>query len=250
MKCYLMIILLIILTILHFYCFSIEFKEYCMESIRTRCLENDGFCVLYDREYLDTTDGPCLKLQQNIMNKLPDGYIFLDYVYKINDTSLATFHRDVTSSQNVYKTKHPVYTAILYKYDGELLSVCPGSNKTYPFVLSNIVNISGKSGSVFLFDCELLHAGMKNSCKKREVIQYKICHYEDLHLLNHLSNIHVKKNDICKNDLYGEIVRKMSYYFQFPINTFLYPLMIKRENNNSLLGYIQSFIPLTYYNNT
>jgi len=112
------------------------------------------------------------------------------------------------------------------------------------------VNISGKAGNVFLFNCELLHAGMKNSCKKREVIQYKICHYEDVHLLNHLNNIDVKKNDICKNDLYGKIVRKMSYYFQFPINTFLYPLMIKRENDNSMLGYIQSFIPLTYYNNT
>ena len=250
MKYYLIFLMIIILIILHFYCFGIEFKEYCMESIRTRSLEKDGFCVLYDPEYLQTTDMPCLKLQQNILNKLPDEYVFLDYVYNINDTSLSTFHRDVTSSQNVYKTKYPVYTAILYKYDGELLSVCPGSNKTYPFVLSNIVNISGKGGSVFLFDCELLHAGMKNSCKKRKVIQYKICHYEDLYLLNHLNNIRVKKYDICKNDLYGEIVRKMSYYFQFPINTFLYPLMIKRENDSSLLGYIQSFIPLTYYNNT
>ena len=72
----------------------------------------------------------------------------MDYIYKINDGALSTFHRDVTSSKTIY----PVYTLILYKYDGELLSVCPSSNTTYPFVTSRIVNVEGKSGTCFLFD--------------------------------------------------------------------------------------------------
>lgn len=29
---------------------------------------------------------------------------------------------------------------------------------------------------------------------------------------------------------------KLSYYFKFPINTILYPLMIKKENKNSIIG--------------
>lgn len=35
-----------------------------------------------------------------------------------------------------------------------------------------------------------------------------------------------------------------------PINYILYPLMIKRENTNSIIGKIQTFIPITFYNNT
>ena len=44
-------------------------------------------------------------------------------------------------------------------------------------------------------------------------------------------------------------MRKLSYYFQLPINSILYPLMIKREDKNTIIGKIQSVIPITYYNN-
>ena len=212
-------------------------------------LEKDGLCILYDKEYLQSVNTPCKKLKQDILRCLPEGYEFINYVYEIENTSLSMFHRDVTSSKMVYKTKHPVYTAILYKYDGELLSVCPGSNFTYPFVLSPITNISGKKGTVFLFDCDLLHAGMKNMCKDRKVLQYKLCHHTDLYLLRHLQNIYAKKNDVCKISMRDDFIRKMTYYFQFPINVWLYPLMIKREPDDSIIGSIQSYIPLTYYNN-
>jgi len=149
----------------------IEVNENVNTSIITRSLEVDGFCCMFNHAYIKTQNTPCVNLQRDILQKLPHGYMFIDYIYKIENTSLSTFHRDVTSSQHIYKTKYPVYTAILYKYDGDFLSVCPGSNTTYPFVTSTILNISGKSGSVFLFDCELLHAGRINQCKKREVIQ-------------------------------------------------------------------------------
>jgi len=41
----------------------------------------------------------------------------------------------------------------------------------------------------------------------------------------------------------------MSYYFQLPIKSILYPLMIKRENKKTIICNIQSFIPIKYYNN-
>lgn len=228
----------------------IEVKERVNTSIITRSLEVDGFCCMFNPEYIKTQNTPCVNLQRDILQKLPGGYVFIDYIYKIENTSLSTFHRDVTSSKKIYKTQYPVYTAILYKYDGDFLSVCPASNTTYPFVISTIVNISGSSGSVFLFDCELLHAGMINQCKKREVIHYKLCHKDDLHLLSHLQNTRAYKTDTCiTQDISRSMIRKMSYYFQLPVNTFLYPLMIKKEENDTILGKIQSFIPLQYYNN-
>ena len=92
---------------------------------------------------------PNSDLEQDTLSKLPEGYQFMDYVYIIKNNALSTFHRDVTSSKN---TSHPVYTLILYKSEGELLSVCPGSAKTFPFVWSKIVNINSKKGTAFLFD--------------------------------------------------------------------------------------------------
>ena len=230
--------------------YYIEEYENIKESIITRDLEKDGFCVLHNHLYSkNTVDYPCKTLENDILNILPSDYVFIDYIYKINNTALSTFHRDVTSSKHLYNTKFPVYTLILYKYDGELLSVCPGSNKSYPFVFSKIVNIDGEDGTVFLFDCDLLHAGRVNNCKDKEVIQYKICHKDDLPLLNHLDKVNIEKNETCENTLYRKIIRKMTYFFEMPINYFFYPLMVKREESNTLIGFIQLFIPISYYNN-
>lgn len=238
----------IVMLLIFYYLF--ESNESMEESIQTRSLNNDGFCVLYNTNYaINTNSYPCHQLTNDVLQKLPDDYIFIDYIYKINNVALSTFHRDVTSSKYIYKTKYPIYTLILYKYDGDLLSVCPGSNKTYPFVWSSIVNITGKSGTVFLFDSDLLHAGCLNNCNKRELIQYKLCHKDDLHTLTHLHNVNINKSEKCNTSYYQNIIRKLSYYFEMPINYILYPLMIKRENTNSIIGMIQTFIPLSFYNN-
>ena len=82
-------------------------------------------------------------LKKDVLNILPKNYVFLDYQYSIFNSAVSTFHRDITSSRKIYNTKYDVYTVILYKYSGDLLSVCPGSNNTYPFVNSHIVNING-----------------------------------------------------------------------------------------------------------
>ena len=206
---------------------------------------NNFDCVVvvdqYDKSYLIQLNEACR--QKNIGYVIGGclglyGYTFVDYVYKIQNVALSTFHRDVTSSKNIYKTAHPVYTLILYKSGGDLLSVCPGSNKSYPFVWSNIVNISGEPGTAFLFDCDLLHAGCTNQCQKRDVIQYKICHVDDLDKLPHLQGVRANKTDVCEITTKGKIMRKLSYLFEFPINYVFYPLMIKRENSDSIIGKI------------
>lgn len=242
----LFIFILFILWLIYFF----EEEENYINSINTRTIQKDGFCVLYNKNYVNYSEEESYEyLKKDVLSILPNGYVFIDYIYKINDGALSTFHRDVTSSKYIYKTKYPVFTLILYKYEGELLSVCPNSHKSYPFVWSKIVNIEGKSGTCFLFDCDLLHAGCMNNCKERKLVQYKICHVNDLYKLKHLHGIRNEKFDICTLSLYNEITRKLSYYFEMPINYILYPIMIKRNNNNTIIGKIQSFIPLNYYNN-
>ena len=249
----LLLFLLLVLLLVYILYYNEEEYENSLVSLRTRSLEKDGFCVLYDplySKYKKNSCSPSEMLIHDVLGKLPPDYVFINYVYKINNTSLSTFHRDVTSSKHIFDTIHTVYTLILYNYHGELLSVCPGSNKTYPFVDSKIVNICGNPGTAFLFDSDLLHAGRINNCEYRNVVQYKLCHKDDLHKLQHLHNVNIEKNEKCTHNLYNEIIRKLSYFFEFPINYFAYPLMLKRENTNSFIGFIQSFISLSYYNNT
>lgn len=208
------VLIFIILLILFYFTYYIqENYEYCSISLNTRTIEKDGFCILYHPIYADKTHHmPCAELKQSVLNILPPGYLFIDYVYKINNVSLSTFHRDVTSSKYLLKTKHTVFTLILYKYDGELLSVCPGSNKTYPFVWSRILNLHGKSGTAVLFDSELLHAGRTNHCRNRRVIQYKLCHKDDLKKLDTLQGVSMEKTEICENTVYSLVRRKLSYF--------------------------------------
>jgi hypothetical protein len=238
---YYMFILFLILYIVYY------FQEEETDEIEFD-LEKDGIHILHKPMYSSTIDRPCYELEKDVFEKLPD-YVFLDYVYKINNTSLSTFHRDVTSSQKIFNTKHPIYTLILYKYSGELLSLCPGSHHTYPFVWSRIVNVTGDSGTAFLFNSDVLHAGRTNQCKERKVIQYKLCHKEDVEKLKNLQGIFIEKTEECKDDVWTSIKRKISYYLEMPINSIAYPLMIKRENKNSFVGKLQSLIPLQFYNN-
>ncbi len=215
-KLYLLVVIFVILFIAYY---NFELYEFYETSVKTRNIPDDGFCVLFDEHYSDQThDYPCVKLQKDILKRLPEGYTFIDYFYKIEDVALSTFHRDVTSSQRIYDTTHPVYTVILYKYDGELLSLCPGSHKSYPFVLSQITNIDGKAGTVFLFDCDVLHAGRTNMCKKREIIQFKVCHTDDLKKLSCLAGTKVVKKGKCEMSHYNSLMRKLSYFFELPIN--------------------------------
>ncbi len=238
------ILLIIFLTLIYISYYFVELNENYLISIKNRTIKNDGFCVLYNDNYNYNDE----LLKNDILNMLPDNYQFINYEYKILNGSLYTFHRDVTSSENIYKTKYNVYTAIIYQYDGDLISLCPNSNKSYPFVNSRIININGKSGTVVIFNCDILHAGAITD-SKRKVIQYKLCHNDDMKKLNHLNNVKTIKNGNYKKSIIHYPIRKLSYYFQFPINYILYPLMIKRENDNTVIGKIQKYIPLDYYNN-
>ena len=210
-----------------------------------RTIERDGICVMHDARYLADAS----LLHRDALRRLPEGYVFVDYAYAISNNSLPTFHRDVTSSMRVMRTRLPVYTLILYLSSGPMLSVCPGSHRTYPFTWSRVVNIDGEPGTAFLFDCDVLHAG-RVACAHRHLVQYKICHRADLETLASLRGVRKHKGggDCARSPL----LRAAIYFFSAPL-TLASPLMIRKAEPSSLTGAIQAairpLIPLDFYNN-
>ena len=259
---YFLLGIIVISLILWIYYYCQENDENMYQVKNKYNLDKDGICILYNPKYdKETIDMPSTSLQTDILRELPEGYQFIDYIYKIENNSLSTFHRDVTSSKSIFQTKYPVYTVILYKYDGELFSFCPRSNHSYPFTWSHITNISGKKGTVFLFDSDLLHAGGNPIGVEREVVQFKVCHREDMDLLRELSGVRMDKKNVSPDNssyvfssifsyVYKSVLRKASYFFEMPINYFCYPLMIKRQNSDHWIGKIQEMIPISFYNNS
>jgi len=179
------------------------------------------------------------------LKRLPKGYQYLNYRYTIDGCSLSTFHRDVTSSPYIFKTKHPVYTFIVYTTPGKpssptpLLSVCPGSHLTVPFLYSNPVIISSTdlatSKTGVLFHCDLVHAGAliphTQISMNRHVQQYKIAHADDLDKLAHLNNINMTKSGTCEGSyIYEWFSRRVSWMFSYIINHRLTPYLQTRPD--------------------
>jgi hypothetical protein len=190
-----------------------------------RTLQEDGYVVIRNTN------------KETVLKQLPEGYTFLKYKYIIRGCSLSTFHRDVTSSQYIYSTKHPVYTYIEYTTPANthtsypLLTVCPASHTSTPFVYSSpvIISTSSMEGKIsnppidktgILFHCDLVHAGAINTLgNTRYAEQYKIAHIDDIDALSHLQNIHMEKNGECDISPYYEYVsRRISWIFSHIAN--------------------------------
>lgn len=186
-----------------------------------RTLEKDGYTVM------DNPDA------QEVLSKLPRGYQFMDYNYFIKGCSLSTFHRDVTSSGYVFNTKHPVYTYIVYEYEGPQISLCPGSNKTVPFLWSLPRAIHGKRGTSVLFDCDVVHAGCINTVgSERNVRQYKIAHVDDIPTLASLQGVSTQKIGACNvSKEYELLTRKCSLMMSYSVNHLLTPYLQKEHDD-------------------
>jgi len=234
-----LIILLLLFILIHVH-FFFEFDESANSSKRT--IHTDGFCC-FKAESREDEHNQTLK-------RLPPNYVFLDYEYVIHSAALSTFHRDVTSSQHLYNCDYPVYTLIVYEYEGDLLSICPESERTWPFVWTRIVNLYGTPGTCILFNSELLHAGLPNHCKPRFARQYKICHRNDIKRLKHLQGVRATKDAECVDNMSSNMKRKLSYYFAFLINHVFYPFLMQKWGNDTWMGKMQSLLPdHQFYNN-
>ena len=201
-------------------------------------LDKNGFAILENRD--------------EIYNYLSNNYKFLNYKYTIKGCTLQTFHRDVTSSQYIFKTKYPIFTYIEYFNRGPVLSVCPGSHKTVPFLFQRAKTIYNNSNNSIgiLFNCDLIHAGALNDLgNKRYAIQYKIAHKDDFENLKHLSDINKITDYDCKNNnvVKNYILRKFSLIFSYPINH-IFTRYLQDNQNNILNNILIKILGKKFYN--
>ena len=195
-------------------------------------LKTDGFKI-FDHDNINEI----LKLS------LPKNYILIDYLYIIKGCTISTFHRDVTSSSFIFKTKHPVYTLISYYNKGPLLTLCPESHTTTPFLFQPPKIIYGNPGTYILFNCDIVHAGaINNFGNDRLAIQRKICHKDDLEDLKHLIGINKTSLGKCanrkKNDNYVYTLRKLSFFFSFFINHIFTSFLLEKPKKDSISEYL------------
>ena len=189
------------------------------------------------------------KIFNKILKKLPNNYQFLDYEYKIINSTLYTFHRDVTSSQ---KLLHPSYTVIIYftETNNKLIEICPNSNKQ-TFIISDPITIYGRKhggGRAVLFNADIVHAGAINETSERLAFQYKICHKDDINKLKHLSGQFIEKeNKIRHFTLSDKIISFLSHKTILLFDTDLGKIL-EFKTNNFIINKISKLISIDFYN--
>jgi hypothetical protein len=200
-----------------------------------------------DKELSLNTDGFKIfnhdNINEIIETSLSKDYIFIDYLYTIKGCTISTFHRDVTSSGFIFKTKYPVYTLISYYNRGPLLTICPESHTTTPFLFQPPQIIYGNPRTSILFNCDIVHAGaINNFGEDKLAIQRKICHKDDLIKLKHLIGINKTSIGKCsnrkKNDNYIYTLRKLSLFFSFFINHVFTSFLLEKPKKDSIIEYL------------
>ena len=96
----------------------------------------------------------------------------------------------------------------------------------------------------------MLHAGIINKIgNNRKALQFKVVHKYDYNKLKHLNDINVNKIGECNLYYINEyILRKLSYYFSFLINTLFKTFLINKKKEG-IISKIQDKAPIKFYNN-
>jgi hypothetical protein len=213
-------------------------------------IKNEGFTIfnINIKEFQKDNQ----KIFNSILKKLPNYYQFLDYEYKIVNSTVYTFHRDVTSSKNYQGLVYPSYTLIIYinNNNNKLLSICPNSHKQKLFI-SPPINIYGRtSGCGILFDADIVHAGAINETSERTAFQYKICHKEDIYKLKHLNGQYIEKIDKIRHfTLLDEIISFLSYK-TIPIFDTDLGTIIEKKPDNIIINKISEILNINFYINS
>jgi hypothetical protein len=118
------------------------------------------------------------------MNQLlGEDYVFMDYIFTIEKSSISTCHRDENGSVFTPQNKHPSYTILFYLEPMDAcLDIIPGSHKerNAVYLSKSLESIPCKPGQAVLFDADLIHSGSINTKNDNKRIQMKIIHRDDL----------------------------------------------------------------------
>jgi len=201
------IILILILLLLLIYIFYSEDKIYLSTDYD---LNRDGFYIYNDvlnNEEIEIIKSHCIsgnykKTKKYLLNNTalkkiaylisPD-YVFQDYIWIIQKSSVHTCHRDNNGDFFNKGQKYPSYTMLIYLEDMEkCLGVIPTSHKDknsyFTDFKGNLVNLLCKKGDVILFNANLIHVGTINKNNDNLRIQLKITHKDDIDKISYYQN--------------------------------------------------------------
>jgi hypothetical protein len=148
---------------------------------------------------------------------LGEDYVFANYIYTIEKSSVSTCHRDESGKVFNPTLKHPSYTILFYLEPMEAcLDIIPGTHKekNIVYISKSLESIPCKPGQAIIFNADLIHSGSINKQNDNKRIQMKIVHKEDMKTLDFLNNYH-KIGDASKSSSMKSIYfyRKLSCIF-------------------------------------
>jgi hypothetical protein len=215
-KYYIIWVLVSVLILIFCVNYFILYKDQTIKNGHIYNLERDGFClyknILNDSE-INTLKTLCIqkqykKTKETILTnqKLTalkntatnDQYVFQDYIWIIQKSSVHTCHRDNNGDFFNKNQKHPSYTVLVYLEDMEkCLGVMPGSHKDFYANSINIndtvKNILCNKGDVIIFNANLIHVGTMNTKNGKSSddnlrIQLKLTHKDDIQHISYYQN--------------------------------------------------------------
>ena len=175
-------------------------------------------------------------LKQRIQHMLSEDYVFQDYIWIIQKSSVHTCHRDNNGDFFNEGQQYPSYTLLIYIEDMEkdkCLGVIPESHQDLNHSNVNLTNrvetLSCKKGDAILFNANLIHVGTIQKDHLR--IQMKVTHRDDLDVLSYYQDFNKvlkKDNTIPRNIL--QFQKNISCMFPYVSN------LSQRENIQSARG--------------
>lgn len=201
------IILILILLLLLIYIFYSEDKIYLSTDYD---LNRDGFFIYKDvlnNDEIEIIKSHCvsgnyIKTKDYLLNhsslkkivySISPDYIFQDYIWIIQKSSVHTCHRDNNGDFFNEGQQYPSYTMLIYLEDMEkCLGVIPTSHKDknsyFTDFEGNLVNLLCRKGDVILFNANLIHVGTINENDDNLRIQLKITHKDDIDKISYYQN--------------------------------------------------------------
>lgn len=184
-------------------------------------------------------------------------YVFQDYIWIIQKSSVHTCHRDNNGDFFNDGQKYQSYTMLVYLEDMErCLSVIP---KSHGHLNSHFIDFGGSlrtvlcnKGDVILFNANLIHAGCINEKDDHVRIQLKVTHKDDIPIISYYQDYNKVLNE-------GNSVPKNIRRFQqnvscmFPgISNYTQQENIKTargSDNGAKIGYGQKIFSYLFYGN-
>lgn len=229
---YVLVLLLLLVSIYHL--FYLQEADFIIEKdIDNReHLAKYGFCIC--KNVISNTETDLLKTQsieknyksvktfllenpkmKNMINDVtgsPD-YIFQDYVWIIQKSSVHTCHRDNNGDFFNDGQQHPSYTALVYLEDmSKCLAVIPKSHidvNSYFFDLKHSLrNVLCNKGDVIIFNANLIHVGTLNNKPDNLRVQLKITHKDDIQYIHYYQNFNKILNKENTNPVYLQKIQR------------------------------------------